>query len=212
MKALTMTFAVALAAALMTGCNNNTTAGLGGDGAAPCCATSTPCCGDCCAKGTCDKCAAGKCDECPTCKCEAADCCAKGKCASCAGASACCDDGTCDKCQAAACCDDGNCTKCQAAKAKADAAGSAMAVTNKPLTDDAVVVNVRGLSCPLCATNVKKVLQDQQGVTDVQVDMSTGRVTVGMEGDTRPTGEQVRQGVVDAGFTFVSMEKKGASQ
>ena len=69
-----------------------------------------------------------------------------------------------------------------------------------------VVLHVEGLSCPLCATNIEKELNELPSAGKVTVDLATGRVVVPLEGGLLPTRSQLRRLVVDSGFSLRSIE------
>ena len=60
---------------------------------------------------------------------------------------------------------------------------------------------VQGMTCGHCATSVRTEVGAIQGVTDVQVDVATGQVTVTSEGPLDTTS--VRTAVDEAGYDLV---------
>lgn len=68
-----------------------------------------------------------------------------------------------------------------------------------------VAVEVRGLGCPLCATNVKKSLERVPGVNSAQVDLGNGTVALAVRDPQKPTDDDLKQAVVAAGFTPVKV-------
>ena len=62
---------------------------------------------------------------------------------------------------------------------------------------DQLVVQVEGMSCNHCKANVEKALRQLEGVTDVEVDLQTGRCV--LHGQT--TAAEARQAVEAIGFT-----------
>lgn len=76
-----------------------------------------------------------------------------------------------------------------------------------PLEGDRATLLVQGLSCPLCATNIDKMLAREPGVDGVRVDLSTGRVQIGLKGASRPSPSRLGEVVDKAGFTLVGIEQ-----
>lgn len=91
---------------------------------------------------------------------------------------------------------------------RATAADLEFVKSESPLAGASAVLWVNGLGCPLCATNVDKQLERVPGVSSVAVDMSSGKVTIGLEGDTRPSPARLAHAVEDAGFTLVKVETR----
>lgn len=63
------------------------------------------------------------------------------------------------------------------------------------------VVAVNGMSCPFCAYGVRKHLSALPGVKSVRVELAKGEAIVEFDPEGRPTDEQIRKAVRDAGFT-----------
>lgn len=60
------------------------------------------------------------------------------------------------------------------------------------------VYTVKGMSCAHCRQAVERALREVPGVTEVEVDLATGRVTVAFAGD--PDDQAVRRAVEEAGY------------
>jgi copper chaperone CopZ len=75
---------------------------------------------------------------------------------------------------------------------------TAAATTVEPGT---ALIEVRGMSCPLCANNINNELSDLPGVRKVDVDLGTGLVTVRLAPDSPLTAEQLTNAVRESGFT-----------
>jgi copper chaperone CopZ len=60
----------------------------------------------------------------------------------------------------------------------------------------------KGLSCPLCASNIDKTLKELPGVEYAKVDLSTGKVVVYHDPANPPSDEALARAVDDAGFTL----------
>lgn len=93
---------------------------------------------------------------------------------------------------------------CQSAGHTSTANGAASTAQDDLLPADttSVVLQVSGLSCPLCATNLEKELTSLPSVNGVDIDLETGRVTVGLSGGLLPTRSTLRRVVVGSGFTL----------
>ena len=82
--------------------------------------------------------------------------------------------------------------------------GSSLDVTSTaPIDAPRAVLVVHGLGCPLCAHNVDGQLSAVQGVKDVEVDLGTGNITVGLADAPRPSPAQLAAAVDRSGFTLV---------
>jgi copper chaperone CopZ len=77
---------------------------------------------------------------------------------------------------------------------------------DQPITTDTATLTVHGMGCPLCANNVDKQLKDVTGVTDVRVDMGSGRVTVHLAAENRPSKAQLARAIRQSGFTLVRID------
>ena len=73
---------------------------------------------------------------------------------------------------------------------------------DSPIASDVVYLTVYGMSCPLCANNVDAMLLDVPGVTDVNVDMGTGRATVQLDGHTPVSRRQLAGAIDRSGFSL----------
>ena len=82
------------------------------------------------------------------------------------------------------------------------------ALQNKAaLTSAEAALLVNGLGCPQCASNVDVQLVRLPGVDHADVDLSTGVVTISMSGPKRPSPFQLKEAVLDAGFTLVRIQE-----
>ena len=72
-----------------------------------------------------------------------------------------------------------------------------------------VTLVVKGMSCPLCAQNVDKQLMALRGVASAEIDLGEGRIDVWFDavGDP-PTEAQLRQAIVDSGYTLAEIREK----
>lgn len=71
-----------------------------------------------------------------------------------------------------------------------------------PVAGREAVLTVYGMSCPLCANNVDKMLLEVPGVTAVNVDMGTGEARVTLDGSTPVTRRQLADAIDRSGFTL----------
>ena len=76
---------------------------------------------------------------------------------------------------------------------------------NAPIEASGAVIAVRGLSCPKCATGLDQQLAKIDGVRKVNVDLSSGDITVDFDLHPRPTRAQLARAVHDSGVTLVSI-------
>jgi len=72
-------------------------------------------------------------------------------------------------------------------------------------------LRVDGLACPFCAYGIEKELTRTDGVTDIDVDINAGTVTVTMAEGATMTKAQADRIVKDAGFTLSGFEKVEAT-
>lgn len=82
----------------------------------------------------------------------------------------------------------------------------AFAESKQAIAADTAVLWVNGLGCPQCASNIDLQLERVRGVKSVNVDLSNGKVTVGLGGTDRPSPSRLGHAVADAGFTLVKIE------
>lgn len=88
-----------------------------------------------------------------------------------------------------------------------EASVSSVALTDAaPLTTDSATLTVGGLGCPLCANNIENKLGGMTGVQSVSVDLSTGKVKVGLWGKDKPSPMALAKAVKDSGFTPTSIQ------
>lgn len=71
-----------------------------------------------------------------------------------------------------------------------------------PTTGEGREFMVAGMSCQPCATKVDTAVRAVPGVTDVRVDLPTGRITVLGTADEN----QIRAAVTDAGYRITDPE------
>lgn len=86
-----------------------------------------------------------------------------------------------------------------------DHAAAPVSWSKSPVTGQSATLLVKGLSCPLCATNVDLQLKRLPGVDSVDIDFDSGRIFVGFKGERRPTQRQLADAVADAGFTLAAI-------
>lgn len=88
------------------------------------------------------------------------------------------------------------------------AADKAALASKTPLESSAATLYVNGLGCPLCATNVDLQLKRVSGVSNMTVDLSTGKVDIAMAGPVKPSPKRLADAIADAGFTLVKIETR----
>jgi len=64
-----------------------------------------------------------------------------------------------------------------------------------------IKIEVDGLSCPFCAYGLEKKLKNIDGSKDVSIQLEEGEVTMSVPLVKKPTEEELRKIVKDAGFT-----------
>lgn len=69
-------------------------------------------------------------------------------------------------------------------------------------------LHVRGLSCPLCATNIDKGMRALPGVGGAEVDLGAGTVELTFVPGARPSAKQIDRAVRDSGFTLVGIDRR----
>lgn len=84
-------------------------------------------------------------------------------------------------------------------------AGSEYVESKVPLQGDSVLLYVKGMSCPLCASNLDLQLERVRGVKTINVDLGVGTVEVTFDGDVRPSPFELHKAVEDAGFTLAKI-------
>lgn len=100
---------------------------------------------------------------------------------------------------------------CATGGATADGSSSWHALSaygDEPIAGDAAVLWLKGMSCPLCATNVDKQLKRLEGVKSAAIDLGNGTVTLRLEGSTRPSPRRLAEAVRESGFTLEKIESK----
>lgn len=70
-----------------------------------------------------------------------------------------------------------------------------------------VDLHVKGMGCPLCATNVRKSLERVDGVGNATINLGSGVVHVTPVSGQAPDEESLRRAVSAAGFTVDSVEQ-----
>ena len=78
--------------------------------------------------------------------------------------------------------------------------------TSQVQNSNELVMVVHGLSCPLCATNLRKKVMEIDGVKAVFPDLDSGDVGVRYEEGKKPTNEQLEKAVKESGFTLVEIK------
>lgn len=64
------------------------------------------------------------------------------------------------------------------------------------------IINVAGMSCQHCVSAVQKGLLDLPGISEVQVDLSSGKVSFNMD-DSKMNMDKIAEAIEDMGYDFV---------
>ncbi|MDZ7752896.1 MAG: heavy-metal-associated domain-containing protein [Gammaproteobacteria bacterium] len=68
-------------------------------------------------------------------------------------------------------------------------------------------LRVDGLACPFCVYGIERKLQEIDGVEQVDVDLSQGRVTLQVRDGVEIAESQMKTVIQEAGFTYRGMTK-----
>lgn len=98
----------------------------------------------------------------------------------------------------------GGCASTSPHASHADTGTGVSLTSTTPIEAGAVILEVRGLSCPLCATNLDKKLEGMGSVTSAVVNLEDGLVDVTFsDAAPRPSARDLSRAVTDSGFTLV---------
>ncbi|WP_221435472.1 heavy-metal-associated domain-containing protein [Algisphaera agarilytica] len=153
-----------------------------------------PACSNCAAGTECKNCDAKSASEACT-VCVASE--GKTSCESCAAGKDCasCDAKKKGEHACATCAAGEACTKCTAKQSEA-------APAELTMSERVATIDAKGMSCPLCASNIDRRMQKLDGVSWTKIDLGKGQVIVGLEDDTpAPSADELFQAVNDAGYT-----------
>ena len=64
-----------------------------------------------------------------------------------------------------------------------------------------IQIRVDGLSCPFCAYGLEKKLKKVDGAANLHIDLEEGIVSLDVPSDKKPSEDDLRKVVTDAGFT-----------
>ncbi len=84
---------------------------------------------------------------------------------------------------------------------------AALIKSEQPLPPGPIVMYMNGLSCPLCATNIDQQVERLPGVSDVKVDLSTGKVKANLSGPSTPSPRQLANAADAAGVTLIKIAR-----
>ena len=70
-----------------------------------------------------------------------------------------------------------------------------------------VFVTIDGLICDFCAVAMKKVFMKKDPVAEVEVNLTTKIVTIGLKPGKTLEDDDIKKGVTDAGYTVVRIER-----
>jgi len=95
----------------------------------------------------------------------------------------------------------------QAVEYSATTEEAALVKSEQPLPPGPIVMYMNGLSCPLCATNIDQQVEKLPGVSDVKVDLSTGKVKANLSGPSTPSPRQLANAADAAGVTLIKIAR-----
>jgi copper chaperone CopZ len=95
----------------------------------------------------------------------------------------------------------------QAVEYSATTEEAALIQSEQPLPPGPIVMYMNGLSCPLCATNIDQQVEKLPGVSDVKVDLSTGKVKANLSGPSTPSPRQLANAADAAGVTLIKIAR-----
>ena len=75
-----------------------------------------------------------------------------------------------------------------------------------------IQVTILGMSCPFCAYGVQQKLGKIEGVTELEVELSTGLATLTLEEDTDVPNDLLMETVEDAGFEVAKIVRNFDSE
>ncbi len=81
-----------------------------------------------------------------------------------------------------------------------------------PADQEVVDVSVTGLACPFCAFSVEKSLSKLSGVDSVTVNLAAYQVRVVMQSEQTADLQQIKQAIVNAGFTPGEVSRSTAQE
>ena len=70
-----------------------------------------------------------------------------------------------------------------------------------------VLIKVNGMVCDFCAQSIWKIFKDYGGVSNIDVDLDTGIVTVHMKPSHTLSEEQLNKAITYAGYDLVSIDR-----
>lgn len=70
-----------------------------------------------------------------------------------------------------------------------------------------IFVTINGLVCDFCAISMKKVFGKRAEVHDVDVNLTTKIVTLGLNKGKEISDEDIKKGITDAGYTVVGIKR-----
>lgn len=87
----------------------------------------------------------------------------------------------------------------------ADREGDAASASAAPIASDSATLIVHGMSCPKCANNIDLQVREVRGVSDVEIDMRSGRVRVAFLPGLHPSERALASAIERTGFTLVEI-------
>lgn len=76
-----------------------------------------------------------------------------------------------------------------------------------PVMAKTITVDVNGLVCDFCAQSVKKVISKEDGVENVDVDLTAKTVTIDVAEGKDVTNEKITQLIKDSGYDITGIHR-----
>ena len=83
-------------------------------------------------------------------------------------------------------------------------------VAAAPIKSDSSIITakVNGLVCDFCAQALRKVFKKEDAVNDINVDLDSGEVIIGLNPGQTLEDERVKKLIRKSGYSLVSIERK----
>jgi cation transport ATPase len=76
-----------------------------------------------------------------------------------------------------------------------------------PLSAKTITVDVNGLVCDFCAQAIQITFGKKDGVTDVNVDLTTKQVVIDLDENAELTDEEITRLITDSGYDLVAINR-----
>jgi len=94
---------------------------------------------------------------------------------------------------------------CASSPTSSQPSSALVTASPEPLTQSGAVIEVAGLACPKCASNVDVQLSRIAGVHVENIDMKHGLVQVRFDSDPHPSPARLARAVEDSGLTYLGV-------